>query len=205
MNNLFYIYTLIDPLTGRIRYVGKTQYLNTRYRNHCNASKFENTHKGHWINKLIRSNLQPIMEIIETVSNSNEATKREIFWIAKFRQMKYPLTNGTEGGDGMTNPTEETRRKLSKSLTGRKRAPFSKEWKEKIGRANRGKKHPPRSTEWSNRIRVALIKRCKNNPKELERLRKMAGNWKGRKHSKETRIKIGLSRLGRKFPRKVKV
>lgn len=44
-----YIYTLSDPITGDIRYVGKTTNLKQRYKAHCNPSNNKHTHKYNWV------------------------------------------------------------------------------------------------------------------------------------------------------------
>jgi len=43
--------------------------------------------------------------------------------------------------------SSETRKKISESKIGKKRAPFSDEWKEKLGASLRGKKHSEKSTQ----------------------------------------------------------
>jgi hypothetical protein len=42
--------------------------------------------------------------------------------------------------------THEHAAKISKALTGKKREPFSKEWREHLGASNRGKKRAPYKT-----------------------------------------------------------
>lgn len=40
-----YIYTLEDPITSEIRYVGKANNMESRFKNHLNSSRDKNTHK----------------------------------------------------------------------------------------------------------------------------------------------------------------
>lgn len=40
-----YIYTLEDPITSEIRYVGKANNMKDRYSNHLNSSRDKGTHK----------------------------------------------------------------------------------------------------------------------------------------------------------------
>jgi len=54
--------------------------------------------------------------------------------------------------------SEETKRKISKALTGKKRPPLTKSWKEKISKGGKGKK---RSLE--TRKRISLAKQGLNN------------------------------------------
>ena len=45
-----FIYALIDPRTNEIRYVGKSNMPNIRYKAHIRNRKQNNTHKNNWIN-----------------------------------------------------------------------------------------------------------------------------------------------------------
>ena len=50
------IYSLTDPITQQIRYIGKTsQSLKKRYWDHLCTR--ENTHRGNWIGSLKKKNL----------------------------------------------------------------------------------------------------------------------------------------------------
>jgi hypothetical protein len=53
------------------------------------------------------------------------------------------LRNKTDGGDGCSGRilTNEHKRKIGISHTGKSRPPFSDDWKRKIGNSNKGKKH----------------------------------------------------------------
>jgi 5-methylcytosine-specific restriction endonuclease McrA len=53
---------------------------------------------------------------------------------------------------------EETKKKISKTLTGRKRPPLSKEWKEKISKGGKGKKRSIKTRE-----KISLAKRGAKN------------------------------------------
>jgi len=64
------------------------------------------------------------LEILETVEFRIPKgwKKQEKFWIAKFREEGHPLCNKNDGGGGPTEQTEETKTKLSKVLTGKRRS-----------------------------------------------------------------------------------
>lgn len=96
------IYILIDPITNQVRYVGKTNNIKERYKNHKNRCRDVNTHKRNWINKLRKQGLHPIIEVIETIS-VNEWVYWERFWISYYKYIGCNLTNNTLGGDGLTN------------------------------------------------------------------------------------------------------
>lgn len=101
MKNTVYIYTLENPITGEIRYVGKTKNPKMRFHNHCNKLHNTNSHKRNWINSLRNLGLRPIMNIIDEVEES-EWHYWEKYWIQQLKNWGYNLTNHTSGGDGLT-------------------------------------------------------------------------------------------------------
>ena len=63
-NQKIKIYTLKDPLTNEIRYIGKTKYsLVDRLCKHLIT--YEKNHRANWIRKLSKQNLKPIIELLE--------------------------------------------------------------------------------------------------------------------------------------------
>lgn len=62
------------------------------------------------------------------------------------------LVNMTDGGDGLENPSEEVREKISRSHKGKK---FSEEHKRKLSEARTGKKRGPLSEEHKKKISEA--------------------------------------------------
>ena len=100
-----YIYILLDPITGKCRYVGKSSNPKFRFRRHIQESKKEKTHKSNWIKSLLSKGLKPVLKIVEEHKLSSWQ-KREQWWIRFFKRKHQPLTNGTKGGDGF-GPGEE--------------------------------------------------------------------------------------------------
>lgn len=109
-----YIYTLSDPETKEIRYVGKTNNLKSRYNNHISHNI--KTHCCNWIKSLKKRNLLPIMEVIEKANDDNWV-EREQFWISQFNN----LTNQTIGGEGLCGikASDETKELMSKNRIGK--------------------------------------------------------------------------------------
>ena len=104
------IYKMLDPVTKRVRYVGKTeQTLEKRLYQHIAKAKTNNSHCANWIKSLIANNKSPIIELIEKVSLENWREK-EIYWISFYRDRDNELTNFMDGGDGLTS---ETAKKLN--------------------------------------------------------------------------------------------
>ena len=119
-----HIYTLSDPITNEIRYVGKTiMKLSTRLNCHLQERRFpkRNIHKVNWIQSLKSRNLKPIIKSIE-ICDELVWQVREKFWIKHFRDVGVRLTNHSSGGEGMnkgyvrTTMTDLQRIKISNSL-----------------------------------------------------------------------------------------
>ena len=107
-----YIYTLSDPTTNKIRYVGKTDDLKERFRGHVNC-KFKR-HSRNWILSLKRKGLLPVMEVIDIVEN-DEWQFWEQYWISQIKAWGFNVTNLTVGGDGSLGHkhSEETKKIIS--------------------------------------------------------------------------------------------
>ncbi len=94
------IYTLSDPQTNTIRYVGKTSStLESRLSGHITLAKKGLTkyHSSRWIKSLLLKGLIPKIELIEEVEDSQWEVL-EIYWIEQFRQWGFKLTNIQKGG-----------------------------------------------------------------------------------------------------------
>lgn len=113
------IYTLSNPLTGEIKYVGKTEgNLNDRLSCHIRHSKLKyKSHKNNWIKSLLQLNLKPNIELLDLV-NKNEWVLMECYWIAQFKNWGFNLTNSTMGGEGASGYKHslETKKKISLAL-----------------------------------------------------------------------------------------
>jgi len=112
-----FIYALIDPRTGMIRYIGKTSRGIDRVQEHWKRKqeRDRNDHCHAWIRSLLREKQIPDFEVLEYTVDFVCA---EVFWIGYFRMVGADLTNMTEGGEG-ARQTLETRLKISKTMAGR--------------------------------------------------------------------------------------
>jgi DNA-binding CsgD family transcriptional regulator len=98
-----YIYSLSDPNTHEIRYIGKSNNIVKRL--HCHLTKsnlVKNTHKNNWIKQLLLSGSKPILEVIDIVP-IEDWMFWEIYWISQFKTWGFDLTNLTNGGDAVKN------------------------------------------------------------------------------------------------------
>ena len=130
-----FIYSLIDPITNEVRYVGKTYNPEKRYKQHIYKSKIGKTHRDFWIQKLIKIGQKPIINVIEECNEENWMV-REQYYISMYDNLTN-LTNGGEGTHGYT-PSKETIEKIKLSNTGKKR---SDEFKKAAGLRRLGAKH----------------------------------------------------------------
>ena len=96
-----FIYTLADPRTGAIRYVGKTRNPSQRRHNHLNSCRDKNTHKRNWINQVRKFGLLPVMEILDEVPE-NQWHFWERYWILQIKAWGFTLLNYGQGGEGLT-------------------------------------------------------------------------------------------------------
>jgi hypothetical protein len=124
-----YIYTLRDPRTGAIRYVGAT--INPRKR----VNKIWHSPKGllqiEWIAELKNAGARPIQDIIERVP-FEAWEEREQHWISYFSS-HCDLVNESTGGAGAKGVKRrtETLEKMRIAQTGK-----PKQWSD-VGRKNR--------------------------------------------------------------------
>lgn len=120
--NMITIYTLTDPITKQVRYIGKTKgTLVQRMYAHISNYKLkkEKSHKNSWIINLKNKGYLPIIEELDLVEES-EWVFWEQFYINLFKTWGFNLTNITLGGEG--NPggkgclgykhTEKAKRKI---------------------------------------------------------------------------------------------
>lgn len=129
-----YIYTLSCPKTGEPRYIGVTNNPQRRLTEHIREAKNGiHNHRTHWISSLLSEGLKPVMKEIDETDNENWQ-QCEIAWIAHYRTMGYELVNGTDGGEGQRGcvPSEETRKKLSQSLSGENNPNYGKRLSDEI-------------------------------------------------------------------------
>ena len=144
------IYTLSDPVSGEIKYVGQTsKTLSERMKTHLSDAKYKKANKRiDWINSLLKKDLKPIIDIIDEVVEEDWVFW-EMYWIEQLKVWGFNLKNGTIGGDGIKGYvyTEKDKEKMKGRI-------LSKETKEKMSRSKKGKPSP-----WSVKIGTESAKR----------------------------------------------
>lgn len=96
-----FIYTLSDPDSLKIRYVGKSNNPKKRLYDHLKSYHLTTTHKNNWIKSIVENNKIPILNIIDEVPVDNWQFW-EIYWISKLKNEGNNLTNISGGGNGST-------------------------------------------------------------------------------------------------------
>lgn len=142
-----FIYTLKDPITEKIRYIGKTcNTLEKRLSEHVYESKRSNRKSCNWIKSLLKKDKIPIIEILEEC-DCLTANITESYWIYQFISWGFNLTNHTMGGEGGYRYETENQKEIRKERFKGEKNPFfgkkhSEESKKKISQAGKGRKMP---------------------------------------------------------------
>lgn len=137
------IYTLSDPGSGEVRYVGKTVVRpRKRLAQHVADAKAKARTRVHrWINSLGQWPTMTILAVVE----SHLCAEIEIKAIAQFRARGFNLTNLTDGGEGTLGLklSEEHREALRQSGKRRGAPRLSAESRARVTAANWGRKASP--------------------------------------------------------------
>jgi hypothetical protein len=173
-----YIYALIDPRDGEVRYVGKAIDPYVRLNSHLGEKNHRR--KSRWLNVLVQQCLIPKVVVLECTNTGGwQAAERS--WIKFYRSIGADLTIHTNGGEGLNGADAETREKLSRIQKARMKDPvyrakiFMPEHAAKISLRLTGKKKSP------------------------EHVAKLKQNQKGRKLSEEHKQKISKGLIGNRF------
>lgn len=166
-----FIYGLIDPRDGHLRYVGRTKRrLPVRLNGHIqSARKAADRHVHSWIRGILLSGMKPEIILLEQ-SDADGWVEAEQFWIEYARSLGADLTNIAAGGLGALgfHHTMEQRQKWSRERRGENHYGF-------------GKSRPPE-------VHAAL------NAGKLKYQQEHGHPMLGKKHSVETVAKIKENR-----------
>jgi hypothetical protein len=215
------IYGLYDPRERptRIRYVGYTSNtLANRLAAHIKEAKYKknvNTHRLHWLRKLAAEGVRPEIILLERVEGEWQA--RERHWIAALAAD----VNSTAGGEGLIAPTADVRARISarvaEGLMGNQRrkgvlhtdadkAKISEALlnSDKFKAANTAKRGRTRNlTPEALACMQAKLSKAKTGVKRApftaEAKKNMSEAQIGRKHTEESKNKIGVAHKGNKW------
>ena len=179
------VYTLSDPETNQVRYVGKTVNVANRFKHHINDRPKNRT--GNWIKNLRGRGLKPRMEVLEVVENSDDLDWQdaERFWISYLRFLGCNLTNLDSGGNGGRQKCEETKARHRAALLGRRPKPPTPEVRELWRQNMLARWRDPEYRKQQESRRDTNETRLKKS--ERSRLRK----WTPEQHDKMKRALLG--------------
>lgn len=199
MGGNFYVYEHWRPDKGECFYVGKgcgkrSREMGSRNRYHKNIQ-----------NKLAILGFSVEIRFVEAGLTEDQAHSLEVSRIAFWRACGAELANLTDGGEGTSNPSLETRALMRAAKIGRK---LTEEHKAKVSAASRAaqastgfrERHSRLLKEALNRPEVKA-KRSKSQKARIrtkEHYEKVAAALRGKKLSPEHRAKCRLASLGRK-------
>jgi hypothetical protein len=187
---LFYVYLHCRP-DGSPFYVGK----GSGKRSHIFANSKRSQHHQNIVAKHGKNNIEVLVFPRESEA---QALADEIQWIRTLREAGYELANLCDGGEGLVNPSESTRAKMSANGKVRK---YSPETRAKLSIA---KKARPLSTESCKKLSASKMgNKCGLGYKHTaESIAKMSAYRLGKKASPETCAKMSVAQLGNQNSRK---
>lgn len=111
------IYALIDPITCKVRYIGRTSVsMSARLSKHIHDAKYNKrkTHKEDWIRSLLKINCKPLVRKLTEIEGWDESYAFEVALIEKYKDR---LTNYYDQGPGkLRSCRKEDREKISETL-----------------------------------------------------------------------------------------
>lgn len=196
----------IENLLNHKIYVGQTtRNADTRFKEHAHAD----SRIGRAIRKYGTENFAIV--VLEKCASAKDLNASEIQWIARLGSKSPNGYNLTDGGEGASNPTPETRAKIAaaargnKNCLGRKASP---ETRAKLSAAAMGNKRfvgHKLSPEHRAKL-LAARKGCTLSAEHRAKLsaaHKGKAPWnKGKKASPEARAKMSAAKKGKKRPRR---
>lgn len=117
----YLIYGLEDPISNKIRYVGRSCSGLKRPTEHARPHKLKiKSHTTSWIKSLLNQNQKPKVVVLETFPDPSQLNEAEKKWINIYKNND--LTNHTDGGGGIAGyrHTEEAKRKIGLACKGEK-------------------------------------------------------------------------------------
>ena len=146
---MFYVYSLNDPRTNQPFYIGKGS--GDRCYHHLSGKVTgENPYKDRVINQIRLSGFEPLVVIIQSGLDEEAAYDAECQLIKKYGRRRYDkngiLTNLCEDKRSPSQKgkkfSETTREKMSMSSKGKPKGPMKEETKKKLSEKLKGRKNP---------------------------------------------------------------
>jgi len=84
-----YLYTLVDPRTGTVRYVGKTSDPDSRRRTHQRCQPGGNPGLSVWFAELQTAKKVPVFEVIAQISSWDWALSHDLATAGEFKTIRF--------------------------------------------------------------------------------------------------------------------
>lgn len=180
------VYGITDGTADYVRYIGIARHMALRLDKHVDeAVRRIGTHKRHWLRAALDAGHAIEIESLDDAPTRSDALWLERLWICVYRACGVPLTNATDGGEGLLNPTPATRQKMRDSHLGKR---LSEATKAKMRAPKRypatRKAHPPITDDTRARMRAAALRRA---PVADEVKTRIAASRRGQTHSPKTK------------------
>lgn len=185
-----FVYGLIDPRTGEIRYIGQTSVGLLR------PKRKHTSHCRNWELNLEKIGLKKQILELDHWDGFGDYKKwldeTETFYISYFKMIGANLTNLSIGGEGRRGflHSQETKEKISLSLTGKRHSLLTKE---KISNSHKGIMTWNKGKKTSTETRLKQKRAHIGIPLSKETKLKMSRARFGKVKSLETRKKISES------------
>lgn len=216
---MYYVYVYLDTrkkgdyIYGDFKFNYEPIYIGkgcrgrdkSHYNNLISNKKFKNPYFENKLKKIHSNGFEIKFKRIKDNLSERDALDLEIKLIKLIgRKGIGSLCNLTDGGDRGLNKSKETLDKLSKSKRGNKNPMFgkehSKDHKEKISKGlikfYEKNENPYKGLNWDEKFGLEKSVEIK------EKLKNRVPPMEGKKHSKESKLKMSLAKLGDKNPNK---
>ena len=148
----FLIYALLDPESEEIRYIGKSCNGLARPKQHFYPSSLRvHSYKNSWMKSVFSRGLRPGIRVLQEFDSKTHLAAAEMYFISGYKRIGSRLTNLTDGGGGVVNPSPISRAKMSAAKLGKKRQPISDETRRRLSesvRQSRTQEYRLRASAW---------------------------------------------------------
>ena len=182
LEHQWFIYLLVDSRVtscraqDEVRYVGVSVNPKLRFKEHLRCARFgSDIWCYRWIRQVLFDGFTPGIRVVDSGFGEDTWEEAERFWIRFYhKEVGANLTNMNEGGGGVSNPSAESRQKISVALKGKKVRPeilakrnpvvHSEDYKRRVSEFHRGRK---RSEETCRRIGQGHLNQKRTDAQKL--------------------------------------
>jgi len=112
-----FIYGLKDPISNKIRYVGRTNDLDRRFKEHLRVDRTASCHKKNWIASLITNGLKPELVVLKVVKDGEDPEYLEDLYLSMFKDLtNTPWRGGSTGSKAGSERLELRKPVIARSV-----------------------------------------------------------------------------------------